>query len=81
MTFASASEQGRVMTMADDLVFRIVGPCIHERRLVDGPAAFVAYASLDKWSEVNCEAQSQKIDGGLSRVKMCLHQEQQTNNH
>ena len=42
--------------MTDTLGFRIVGPCSHERRLVDWPAAFVGYASLDKRADVNREA-------------------------
>ena len=42
--------------MADDLGFRIVGPCTGERRLVCWPTAFVAYASLDARAEVECEA-------------------------
>ena len=42
--------------MADDLGFRIVGPCTNERRLVCWPTAFVAYASLDERINVNDEA-------------------------
>ena len=42
--------------MADDLGFRIVGPCTGERRLVCWPTAFVAYASLDERADVNREA-------------------------
>jgi hypothetical protein len=42
--------------MADTLLFRIVGPCTNERRLVDWPTAFVAYASLDERAEVEREA-------------------------
>ena len=42
--------------MADDLGFRIVGPCTGERRLVCWPTAFVAYASLDERIDVNDEA-------------------------
>ncbi len=42
--------------MADDLGFRIVGPCNGERRLVCWPTAFVAYASLDARAEVEREA-------------------------
>ncbi len=42
--------------MADDLGFRIVGPCTGERRLVCWPAAFAAYASLDERAEVEREA-------------------------
>ena len=42
--------------MADDLGFRIVGPCTGERRLVCWPTAFVAYASLDARAEVEREA-------------------------
>ena len=42
--------------MADDLGFRIVGPCTCERRLVCWPTAFVAYASLDERADVNSEA-------------------------
>jgi len=38
--------------MADDLGFRIVGPCTGERRLVCWPTAFVAYASLDERADV-----------------------------
>ncbi len=41
--------------MADDLGFRIVGPCTNERRLVCWPTAFVAYASLDERADVNSE--------------------------
>ena len=42
--------------MADDLGFRIVGPCTGERRLVCWPTAFVGYASLDARAEVEREA-------------------------
>ena len=42
--------------MADDLGFRIVGPCTGERRLVCWPTALVAYASLDKRIDVSDEA-------------------------
>ena len=42
--------------MADILGFRIVGPCTNERRLVDWPAAFAGYASLDARADVNSEA-------------------------
>jgi hypothetical protein len=42
--------------MADDLGFRIVGPCTNERRLVCWPTAFVAYASLDEQADVKREA-------------------------
>jgi hypothetical protein len=42
--------------MADDLGFRIVGPCTGERRLVCWPTAFAAYASLDERADVYCEA-------------------------
>ncbi|MCX7410759.1 MAG: hypothetical protein NTZ32_22010 [Planctomycetales bacterium] len=42
--------------MADDLGFRIVGPCTGERRLVCWPTAFVGYASLDKRIDVSDEA-------------------------
>ena len=42
--------------MADTLGFRIVGPCTNERRLVDWPTAFAAYASLDARAEVEREA-------------------------
>ena len=41
--------------MADDLGFRIVGPCTGERRLVCWPTAFVGYASLDERADVNRE--------------------------
>ena len=41
--------------MADDLGFRIVGPCTGERRLVCWPTAFVAHASLDERADVNRE--------------------------
>ncbi|MEK6260100.1 MAG: DNA primase [Planctomycetota bacterium] len=41
--------------MADDLGFRIVGPCTNERRLVCWPTAFVAHASLDERADVNSE--------------------------
>ena len=42
--------------MTDILGFRIVGPCTNERRLVEWPTAFVAYASLDERIDVNDEA-------------------------
>lgn len=42
--------------MADTLGFRIVGPCTNERRLVDWPAAFAGYVSLDARAEVEREA-------------------------
>ena len=42
--------------MADTLGFRIVGPCTNERRLVDWPTAFVAYASLDERIDATDEA-------------------------
>ena len=42
--------------MADDLGFRIVGPCTGERRLVCWPTAFVGYATLDARAEVEREA-------------------------
>lgn len=42
--------------MTDILGFRIVGPCINERRLVDWQAAFVGYASLDERAEVDNES-------------------------
>ena len=42
--------------MADSLGFRIVGPCTNERRLVNWPAAFAGYASLDARVDVNSEA-------------------------
>ena len=38
------------------LGFRIVGSCANERRLVDWPAAFAAYASLDDRADVQKEA-------------------------
>jgi len=42
--------------MTDILGFRIVGPCTNERRLVEWPTAFVAYASLDERIDANDEA-------------------------
>ena len=42
--------------MTDVLGFRIVGPCDRERRLVEWPAAFVGYASLDERIDTNDEA-------------------------
>ena len=42
--------------MTDRLGYRIVGPCTGERRLVDWPAAFAAYASLDDRAETHREA-------------------------
>ena len=42
--------------MTDILGFRIVGPCDRERRLVEWPAAFVGYASLDERINTNDEA-------------------------
>ncbi len=38
------------------LGFRIVGSCVNERRLVDWPTAFAAYASLDDRADVQSEA-------------------------
>lgn len=38
------------------LGFRIVGSCVNERRLVDWPTAFAAYAALDDRAEVGREA-------------------------
>ena len=42
--------------MTDRLGYRIVGPCTGERRLVDWPAAFAAYVSLDDRAETHREA-------------------------
>ena len=51
------------------LGFRIVGSCVNERRLVDWPAAFAAYASLDDRADVQSESylSAFQFDGDFGR--------------